>query len=413
MIGNVNTAPASKAAMVDGELLLVGPDMETIAAAGDEYFYVVQRLATGFKYSNKIQSRNVIKYEGSAYLAATEQESYIGYDGSTGGSIILNDETEYSAHIIFKHDKDIWSERQHKKTQHYTTGGVSGAPTTATQVEVADALAQQFASEAEVADLARVSVVMDEAGDPVAGAATSLIYTEGSTRVVADANGAGGITNLVVGDYLRVSANEFDSAYLIEQVIQGTASTPETVILAQPFQEVDTTVAIASNAFIDAATAAAANCGIKIVGRPQTLNTLDFYEQVNFELAIDGGFRIGGQTQLAENGAGNSVSPDQGSGTYEKVFDLENKAQGYEGITNRVGFPIPNFPVYALPASQYDVYLVSHNDVHGSSSLNRDIASPMDTMICVNQVGADTATSAIEDALDTMIPDLASPEIAP
>ena len=388
MIGNATSAPANKAAMVEGELFVVGPDMETAAVATDDYFYVVQRTATGFKYSNKIQRLNVKKYQGHEYAGATEQVSYVGYDG-TSGSIVVNDETEYAMNIVFKHDKDIWSQRQHKKTQHYTTGGATGAPVTATQAEIADNLAIQFSSEQETMTLAAFERLSD--GAISASVSGDITVTNGSPTITATDLTDGGV---VVGDYISLNG----IVYRIESFTGITEAT-----LDQPYQGASAVIADGLCGFIPEATAAAANSGICVRGLVQTFNTLDFYEQVQFELALDGGFYIGGNTSLAEFGNGASASPDSGSGTYEKVFDLENKAQGYEGITNRTGFPIPAFPVYADTAGQYDVYVVSHDDVHGSSSLNRDIASPMDTMICVNQNGGNDATSAVEDALDALL----------
>lgn len=399
MIGNTTSAPANKAAMVEGELFVVGPDMETAAVATDDYFYVVQRTATGFKYSNKIQRLNVKKYQGHEYAAATEQVSYVGYDG-TSGSIVVNDETEYAMNIVFKHDKDIWSQRQHKKTQHYTTGGATGAPVTATQAEIADNLAIQFSSEQETMTLAAFERLSDEAGAAMGAAADTLVGVAGSTSIIVTDTGAdSSVTAIAAGDYIRIGTATTDPVY---KVITGVPVTGGTIVVDQPLQASFSLLGTTTEIIL-AAAQAAAECGISVRGLAQTFNTLDFYEQVQFELALDGGFHIGGNTSLAEFGNGASASPESGSGTYEKVFDLENKAQGYEGITNRTGFPIPAFPVYADTAGQYDVYVVSHDDVHGSSSLNRDIASPMDTMICVNQNGSDDATSAIEDALDALL----------
>ena len=391
MIGNAATAPASKAAMVDGELFLVGPDMITAAVVADDYAYVVQRTATGFKYSNKIQRRNAVRWDASPYSAATEMISYVGFDG-VSGSIIVNDETEYAMHIIFKHDKSIWSERQHKKTQNYTTG------IAATQIEIASGLTAKFISESETSSLASFERLSDQGiGTSVTGTSTLPVINGSDTIALGGTITAG----VVVGDYIKLGGVTIVSP--IYKVLAFTTGPGGSIVLDQPYQGLDALLNVGQALGLSEAAVDASECGIKITGLVQTFNTLDFYEQVVFELALNGGFHLTGNTNLAENGIGASVSPNSGSGTFEKVFDRENAAQGYEGITNRIKFPIPAFPVYAAAAGTYDVAVLGHDDVHGSSSLNRSIASPMDTIVACDIAGGIAAATGIYGAIDTFL----------
>jgi hypothetical protein len=300
---NVASTATNLATMVEGEVSVIKPD-NTFLAPGDtvsdaEYIYIVVKTADGYKYSNKIQGRNITKFEGADWVAATQQVSFVGYDGTTG---VLNveDETEYSLHIVFKHNKDIWSQRQHKKTFHYTTG------IGATAAEIVDA-------------------------------------------------------------FVDLINNDEETSSLV----------------------------VAANVGPD--------LGISITGLVQPYNTLDEFEQVQFELALDGGFGGSSETTLFEFGAGNSVNRENGSGTYELVRDIENDMQGYEGITNRVGFPVPDFPFYAEAANEYDVYSIQHDDVHGSSSLNRDIASPMVDIIAVPRASGITPAPSLQSVLEARL----------
>jgi hypothetical protein len=292
MIGKNVTADAttilSGSDIDDGEIVVIKPDM-TLMTAGEtisdaEYFYVVQGLASNeVKISNKVQGRNVTKWEGSAYTAAVEQVSYIGNNGTDATTdITASNETEYTAHVIFKWNKDLWSERRDKRTYHYTSDA------SATNLEIATELAA-----------------------------------------------------------LMNADDQFSS--------QAIAAVVDT---------------------------AATQYGIRITGLAQTYSKYDTYQQVNFELALEGGFST--TTTIDEYGAiaygtgttATSVAPSQGVGTYAKVSELEYMAQGYEGITNRTQFPVPTFPEYATSGTNYDMLYIEYFDRHESADQDQRINRP-------------------------------------
>ena len=138
-----------------------------------------------------------------------------------------------------------------------------------------------------------------------------------------------------------------------------------------------------------AAGAGPTNWGLTLTGVLQTplYNVIDGHEQVSFKVALDGGFIAGGgATTLAQN------SPPQmnyGSGTGVQISDLERAAQGYEGVTNLMRFPIPNMPVYAVLAATYDVYSITHSDRHATANLNKDGLSPEMTIVAIPDGAAD------------------------
>ena len=129
--------------------------------------------------------------------------------------------------------------------------------------------------------------------------------------------------------------------------------------------------------------AVATDSGLTITAKAQAYAIIDGYEQVTFTVVVDGGFSDGGLTTLANN----AVAPIYGSGTYEHISDLERAALGYDGITNLMRFPVPNYPVYAVVGETYEVYAVTHSDRHATANLNKDGFSPEMTIIAL-PVGA-------------------------
>jgi len=144
-----------------------------------------------------------------------------------------------------------------------------------------------------------------------------------------------------------------------------------------------------------AAVGVGANWGVTITAKAisscaaGTYSGLNAYEQVTWKIALEGGFNDGGSTSLAvSSGAGGSTTPIYGSGTYEHVSDLERAALGYDGVTNLMKFPVPNYPLYAVCGDDYDVYTVMHSDRHATGNLNKDGYSPEMTIIAMENGGA-------------------------
>lgn len=134
-----------------------------------------------------------------------------------------------------------------------------------------------------------------------------------------------------------------------------------------------------------------ANRGIKLTALAQTAKSLDEGEQVIFEIGLDKGFSAA--TQIDELGYiyvdGNaptatgkqSVVPVKGVGTYQAVKDLEEFAQGFQGISNKVGFPVKDYPKYAVDGQNYNILVIEHDHVHASGNLEQSVSAPAMTII--------------------------------
>lgn len=170
--------------LAEGELLIVDNTF-TPLTAGDtvssaEGIYIVQGTASteAPKMSTKIQGANISAWKGSSFTAAAEQVSYIGYNTSTGAINNANS-TEYSVHIIFKHDKELWSKRPAKRTFHYTSDA------SATQQEIAEAFVAKMNADSEFSRQAVAATVTSgsDYGIRITGLAQTKQYIDDHLQV--------------------------------------------------------------------------------------------------------------------------------------------------------------------------------------------------------------------------------------
>lgn len=136
-----------------------------------------------------------------------------------------------------------------------------------------------------------------------------------------------------------------------------------------------------------------ANRGIKLTALAQVPGKLDEGEQVSFEIGLDKGFTaatrlaelgyeyLAGATTLEAAGATDSIVPVKGTGTYQAVKDMEEFAQGFQGISNKRGFPVSDYPSYAVEGQAYNILVIEHDHVHASGNLEQSIAAPAMTIV--------------------------------
>ena len=145
------------------------------------------------------------------------------------------------------------------------------------------------------------------------------------------------------------------------------------------------------------------NFGLKFEGLAITPKAQDEYEQVIFEIGLDKGFTAA--TRLDElgyvylNGAAPTTSgassevPSRGAGTAQAVKDLEEFAQGFQGISNKRGFPVADYPKYAVAGMDYDLIIIEHDSVHASGNLEQSVTAPLKTIIALPEASRDGATA--------------------
>jgi hypothetical protein len=247
----------------------------------------------------RLNLADLIAYSGAAYDAATEQKSYIGYNG-TSGSISEIDNNFYE--IKLEHVPNAFAYGKRPANYKYGTyqSGIN-----ATQEEIANglvkSLVQNFVPNRTI-DWRVFSEVTNAGARGAAGSLGTLTFTKYSKVVVASASTA--TDQLAVGDYIQsVDALTTVGVYKIV-AIDGTSGnlTLDVAYNGDTISGVLSTNDIA----IPEATAQAANFGIKITGIKQKydVNRWRQYDKVRFNVFLINFGTTGSSTTAAFDGIG-------------------------------------------------------------------------------------------------------------
>jgi hypothetical protein len=269
----------------------------------------------------RLNLADVIAYSAACYQAATEQTSFIGYNGTTG-SIATNNNTFYE--IKLEHVPNSFAYGKRPANYKYGTYKSDGA---ATQAEVANGLVASLVQNFKPNRTTdwRVFSEVTNSGARTAATATALVtltFTKYSKIVTASAATAS--TNIVAGDYVAIDAALGTGVYKVaSKDVNGNLT------LDIPYNgETTTIVAAAANIRIAAVTANAANFGIKITGIKQKydVNRWRQYDKVRFNPFINDAFVSTTVTTPVS-----TTAAFDGVGVYEQAANDEYISWGDEG----------------------------------------------------------------------------------
>jgi hypothetical protein len=253
---------------------------------------------------------------------ASEQVDYVGYNGVTAGTqIALLNNNFYTVKLEHVPNSFAYG----KRPANYKYGTYQSSPA-ATQAEVANgltaSLVQNFRPNRTI-DW-RVFSEVTNAGARTAATATAVVtltFTKYSKSVIASAATAS--TNIVAGDYVAIDAATTTGVYKV-----ASKDASGNLVLDISYQGDTTTIVAATNNIrIVAATANAANFGIKITGIKQKydVNRWRQYDKVRFNTFLDG------FTPSATVTAITTTAAFDGIAVYEQVANDEYISWGDEG----------------------------------------------------------------------------------
>ena len=309
------TSDASSAAA--GELFVVsetGADFG--GAVGTNKFKVGQKDDNGnIRFSPLINGSNMT-VTAKAYSAASEQDTEIGFNG-TSGSIDAQNSNRYTVRVNFKNNTDLYSEQSDLHFFEY----VSDA--SATQLEIVDYFAQVMSKNEKFSGKTtgkkRGSVKVERFSNATSSAianSETLTVTNGSKVVVSsDTSHA-----LIAGDYVRIghATTKTNPVYKVVSVSGAN------ITLDQPFQGASAST-VAAGEFAAGAEAA----GIKITGLAQEWKLGLFkFDKITFDVTLDG---------FGTTAAPATTAAAVGSGEGEQVAELEWFGTGSTGAPYRHG----------------------------------------------------------------------------
>jgi len=252
--------------------------------------------------------------------AATEQVSYIGYNGTSGELALLNNNF-YTVKLEHVPNQFAYG----KRPANYKYGTYQSSPA-ATQDAVANGLVssliQNFKPNRSI-DW-RVYSEVTNSGARTAATATALVtltFTKYSKTVTASAATAS--TNIVAGDYVAIDDATTSGVYKV--VFKDAGGN---LVLEHSYQGATTTIVAATNDIrIAAATAVAGDFGIKITGIKQKydVNRWRQYDKVRFNTFLEGFTPSATVTPVTTTAAFDGVA------VYEQVANDEYISWGDEG----------------------------------------------------------------------------------
>lgn len=372
LIGDgVNSAALSALTMANiaaGDLVLLKADMSVVATnaaaqalSKTDPVYIAMGTGTGTAIiSSPIYPKLVTSFKGKAYSAPAEQISYLGFNG-TSGTISVANSTEYVLRVIIKDEMRVMPHRQTAKKYNYVTDS------TASATELITGILKQAAKDSSNTYV-KPEMVTDGTFTPLGGSST-LAVTKGNKIATASSSSHG----LVAGSLVRIGGTGATTAVY---VVDSVAST--TITLKWAYQGATATVA---NANVGAMSSVV-NYGIKLTGVAIPFNNIDYYQKVGFDcgLAPINGV-LGDQITHTL-----STKMSYGSGYYQQIRDMEYKAQGYLGVTNRTLFPNDELQYTSLfkysSSSNYHLIVIEHSDEHEFFLQNKG-KSPVSTVIAI------------------------------
>lgn len=268
---------ASPSSLADGEVVVTDAgnvilDITSVLTADRVKLVQGRGSANPLFETATFSAAELYQYKGQAYEAPQQQVTYVGYDAVAGsGSFEVLNNNAYAMTLTFISD--------------VTVPGIQGnyipvttwyqSDASATQAEVCNGL---YAL--QVAQLAKFPypVILSERvnSDVGTGTGQTATVTKGSKTVTLT-----GATLLVAGDYIRFGTGVADPVYKVA----SQTNSGQNIVLDVPYQGDDATGVATER--IDAATANAANFGIKLTGilQPFVLDSRPV-DKVEFNVGI-------------------------------------------------------------------------------------------------------------------------------
>ena len=381
---------ATPASLAVGEVVITDISMDvldtTTVLGKDKVFIVQGRGANKALKKYLIVGKETHMYLGSPYSAPVEQISTIGYNGTSGAIDVINNNT----YIV----------RINRRPNHFVRGNnnwykylSTTSDATATQAEIAAALARSFAAtfyeDRKLENWIGLTVLSSAAGAAIGGTFTDLVFTSKSKTVGI----IGGNVTLVPGDFVRVGTLTADPVYKVAAV-----NSPNTITLEVPYEGATATVPAAGLEVVTAAAAAASNFGLVLTGRPYKFDLYRWgaYEKARFVIGLE---------NFGVTVFNTPVAAEEGNGTYPQVALCEWESWANDGQTFIEQTPILIREKDADEAGEYGMLEVVQMWKENRMISNGGLRSSL--LIAVDQGGANTqvtgSAESFGDVLDAYL----------
>ncbi len=389
--------PTASTYLADGEIAVVdmsGTVLNTTTVQVVDRVRIIQSQGATLPsiQSPVIELSGVKTYKSKAYTAPTVQIDYIGYNAvtATGDIDVIND----NGYEIMIHDLN--------SAAYGSTGvdkfGFYVSDSSATKAEINDAIAINLYQNTTrvVRKPFIVERVSSDAGAAITGTATTWTVTNGLTTITAN----GTITNVSVGDYVRLGGTS--TSFALYKVTAITSGASSSVTIDMPYQGASATLTEASAVeVITAALYVAGSVGIRLTGQAAVFvspQSTEYY--VNRWIVV---LRNFGSTTTT-----NAQGGTEGVGSYPEVASLEYFLIGNEGFIERNNIPYINPRANALSTGTYHFLTLEWDSVKTGHIFNQQ-ANSKQLLLAFNFVAGSAPTSvagavtSVQDVLNQWI----------
>lgn len=341
-----------------------------VESSADKSFTIVEGKGTGTPFTgDTINVSDVTKVVRRTYQQAVEKVDYIGYNGTSGGIEVINDNLYF---IRLHIDQSITSSQGGGilvKHGQFKSAGAGNS-----QESIANGLYESLINNFSRESKSYINFERVTSGTISASTSGDITVKNGSKIIsCADVDNAG---VGAIGSYLSING------VVYKIVARDTASTPNTATLDFPYTGASEVVGDALCGVVTAAEAAnaATSFGIKATGKPLKFSVGKMnYKKANWKTTVQ---NFG--TSIVTESAG--AYP--GSGTYEQAAELEFFYKGNDGEYFRKGAPdIFDRPIATAPGSTYHTIIIEVAQTGGVTTRNKRSKSYMFLI----PVGADYA----------------------
>lgn len=363
-------------------------------AATDRFFIVQGKGASQPLMKSPAVTKGNIAISASKFKAAVQQVTVVGYNGTTGTLPVANN-TDFWIKVR-KRDNDAANRSQPISE----FAGPVKTDATGTQAELAVMLMnsgyRNFTNQEPANGYLKMDAICSAASAAITGTTTTFGVTYKSKVVTLN----GTVTNVAVGDFLRIGGTTVTTAvYRVAAV-----NSPNSITLSSFYVGDTASVAVANVQVITAATASTANFGVRLTGieAPFNVNSFRDYYANRWTTSFSDS-----STLLTVTGAQN------GNGVWQQVAMDEYLSYGYEGQNDQQSVPavmrdqvvkIPGVAGNTAQSSRYSTLAINWTEeILGLASVNKPQGSVILHCNLTNvATGVVTATTA-EEVVNTLL----------
>jgi len=369
-----STLAAGAAALVDeGNLAYVAP-LAFSTVGDDRKFRIVQNIAGKLVFSAAFSKGAISKPTPTTFAtvkqfsAAQQQITRIGYNGTTGALPTTTVKTGFFIKLR-KNDNDAANRSQPTSLFAQFQTDATGSQEELAHGLVTSGIKNMSTQPAGNNGYVKFEALCDEAGAAVTGTLTHLLFTKDSTEVVSCTNlGAidnnKTITNIAVGDCIKIAAALTSPVYKVKSVTNGTATTPAKIVLTNAYQADTAIVAKADARRILEAAHLIAEYGVQVRGVASDFDVNAFrnYYSNRFTATFSDTTVKVTHVQGALDGAG----------MWQQVAMEEYMSMGNQGENGMLGVPPTMRTSSVVTDGQYDAISISvKEDINGLVSAEK------------------------------------------